>query len=53
MNLDEALAVYLYLKNNTCLTRNRDKFDEAWSVICKHANRELRREQDAGLPKSR
>lgn len=38
MNLDEALAVYLYLKNQSLRTMDeRLQFEAAWKMICESA----------------
>lgn len=44
MNLDEAIAVYLYLMHNHTRTPKENKaFSEAWGVIMLYAEQTLRR----------
>lgn len=46
MNLDEALAVHLYLRNAPPETRDAHAYEAAWDVICDHAQRILGRPWD-------
>jgi hypothetical protein len=42
MNLNEAIAVYLYLQNanrENLSMRNKKAFSEAWGMICHQAER--------------
>ena len=47
MNLDEALAVYLYLKDQYMPSMEKRLLrEEAWLVICEHAIKRVK----AGMP---
>lgn len=41
MNLDEALAVYLYLRNQVPGTRDERAYKAAWAIISHYAERTI------------
>lgn len=44
MDLNEAFAIYLYLRNSDRLDWNKEIFDEAWKTICREAEKAMKQE---------